>query len=72
MKHDPRHVAYLRRYAALEPLLDEIRATEVRQADTVAAIHLFDTAFKIALRDLPPRQSSGIVEWQRVMMRARG
>jgi hypothetical protein len=29
----------------------------------------FEQAFRIALRDLPPWESSGLVEWQDVMRR---
>lgn len=71
MNHDSRHVAYLRRWETLGPLLEKLRAEEIRKADTVTAIQMFDTAFKIALRDLPPRQTSGLVEWQRVMKKWR-
>lgn len=71
MKHDPRDVAYLRRWETLGPLLEKLRAEEIRKADTITAIQLFDTAFKVAMRDLPPRQTSGLVEWQKVMKKWR-
>jgi hypothetical protein len=56
--------AYVRRWAELAPILDQLREADIRNADTAASIRAFDTAFKIALRDLPPRESSGLVEWQ--------
>jgi len=60
-------VEYVRRWRKLGPLLEEIRDEEVRRANTQEAILMMDQAFKIALRDLPPRETSGLVEWQRWM-----
>jgi hypothetical protein len=60
MEHDPRHVAYVRRWETLGPELERIRDQEIREADTDAAIRMFDTAFRVALRDLPLRESSGL------------
>jgi hypothetical protein len=62
---------YFRRWERLRPILESIRDREVREADTQAAIFSFRQAFQIALRDLPPRESSGLVEWQRYMKRWR-
>jgi hypothetical protein len=59
--------AYVCRWKTLGPMLQEIRDRDVRQADTAAAIRSLDQAYRIALRDLPPRASSGLVEWQRYM-----
>ncbi|HYW43520.1 MAG TPA: hypothetical protein VE959_11735 [Bryobacteraceae bacterium] len=58
---------YARRWTELAPLLQEIRDRETRQADTASSIRMMEQAFRIALRDLPPRESSGLVEWQRYM-----
>jgi hypothetical protein len=63
MERDARHVEYLRRWETLGPELERVRDEEIRNADTLAAIYLFDTAFKIAMRDLAPRASSGLVHW---------
>lgn len=63
--------AYVRQWAANAPLLEELRDREIHQADTAAAIRMFDMAFRIALRELPPRGSSGLVEWQRLVSRWR-
>jgi hypothetical protein len=60
-------IAYARRWETLGPILDRLRDEDIRQADTQASIRMFDQAFRIALRDLPPRESSGLVEWQRWM-----
>jgi hypothetical protein len=51
----------------LGPILEELRDRETRQADTVESILMMRQAFQIALRDLPPRPSTGLVEWQRYM-----
>lgn len=59
--------AYVRRWKTLGPMLQEIRDREIRHADTAAAIRSLDQAYRIALRDLPPRTTSGLVEWQRYM-----
>jgi len=53
------------------PLLDRLRDREIREADTAASIRMFEQAFRIALRDLPPRASSGLLEWQDWMRRWR-
>jgi len=63
--------AYVRRWNELRPLLDEIRDKETRQTDTATSIQMMHQAFRLALRDLPPRESSGLVEWQRYMERWR-
>jgi hypothetical protein len=51
----------------LGPLLEQIRDQDIRQADTASAIQSFNHAFRTALRDLPPRPTTGLVEWQRWM-----
>jgi hypothetical protein len=62
---------YVRIWRENTPILQRIRDQEIREANTVAAIQMFDEAFKIALRDLPPRESSGLVEWQKMVKRWR-
>jgi hypothetical protein len=56
---------------ANRPVLDAIRDREIREADTAESIRMFEQAFRIALRDLPPRESSGLVKWQDWMSRWR-
>ena len=59
-----RQIGYVRRWKELGPVLDRIRHEEIRNAETAASIASFAEAFRIALRDLPPRETSGLVEWQ--------
>ena len=58
---------YVRRWKELGPILERMRDEETRRANTQASIRMFDQAFRNALRDLPTRESSGLVEWQRYM-----
>ena len=60
-------MAYARRWEKLCPILEALRDDDIRTAETQSSIRMLDQAFKIALRDLPPRESSGLVEWQRWM-----
>jgi len=62
---------YVRLWVANGPLLEALRDQEIRQADTAASIQMFEQAFRMALRDLPPRDSSGLIEWQDFMCRWR-
>jgi hypothetical protein len=62
---------YVRMWAANGPLLEELRDQEIRQAYTALSIQMFESAFRVALRELPPRDSSGLVEWQDCMSRWR-
>ena len=55
---------YARLWASNHRFLEDLRDQEIRQADTASAIRMFEQAFRIALRDLPPRGSSGLVQWQ--------
>ena len=63
---------YVRMWVANGPLLEEFRDQEIRQADTAVSIQMFELAFRMALCELPPRDSSGLVEWQDFMCRWRG
>jgi hypothetical protein len=63
---------YVRIWEANGPLLQQIRDREIRRADTANAIRMFGQAFRIGVRELPPRESSGLVEWQDYMSRWRG
>jgi len=62
---------YVRMWAANGPFLEDLRDQEIRQADTAISIQMFELAFRIALRDQPPRDSSGLVEWQDFLCRRR-
>lgn len=64
-------VEYVRLWAANVPLLEELGDQEIRQADTAVSLRMFELAFRKALRELPPRDSSGLVEWQDLLCRQR-
>ena len=65
---DPRHKAYVLGWKAAGRALREIRLRELREVDTAAAIQQLAGAFDDAVRRLPPRASSGLVEQQRLFM----
>jgi hypothetical protein len=46
------------------PELEAIRRREVEEADNLQVLALLETAFNHALRSMPPRPSSGLVEMQ--------
>jgi hypothetical protein len=71
MEPDPRHVAYVQRWSWLGPELERIRDQEIRRANTIEAVQMFDSAFKAAMRDLPPRETSGLVEWGKLILKWR-
>ena len=53
------------------PLLEQIRAEEIRATDTVRAMEMLDDAFSSAIWLNPPRTGSGLVEQQEIFSRAR-
>ena len=52
------------------PLLEEIRAEEIRATDTVKAMEMLDDAFSSAIWLNQPRSGSGLVEQQKIFLRA--
>jgi hypothetical protein len=46
------------------PQLEAIRRREIREADNLKVLAALESAFNHALRTLPPRPSSGLVEMQ--------
>jgi len=62
---------YVRIWKENGPLLEAIRDQEIREADTVQSIRMFEQAFRMAVRSSPPEPWSGLVEWQQYMMRWR-
>jgi hypothetical protein len=46
------------------PPLEAIRRTEIQQADNLAVLAALESAFNHAVRTLPLRPSSGLVEMQ--------
>ncbi|MDX2180025.1 MAG: hypothetical protein SFV18_10580 [Bryobacteraceae bacterium] len=47
------------------PELEAFRRKEIAEADNFQVVQLLDDAFEHAVRSLPPRESSGLVEMQR-------
>jgi hypothetical protein len=47
------------------PELEAIRRREVREADNLQVLALLERAFNHAVRTMPPRPSSGMVEMQK-------
>jgi hypothetical protein len=58
---------WVRNWQVVGPRLEQLRREEIRNANTQAAIKQFDLAFKAALRNTPPRQTSGLIEFQRLL-----
>ena len=52
------------------PLLEEIRRREIREPDTHQVLANLEGAFNYAIRALPPRRSSGLVEMRRLLDKA--
>jgi len=46
------------------PLLEAIRRREIREADNLQVLESLESAFNYAVRSMPPRTSSGLVEMQ--------
>ena len=47
------------------PEMERMRRDEIRRADTARSIPAFDGLFEGAVRDFPPKPTSGLVEQQR-------
>jgi len=47
------------------PVLETIRRQEIEQADNLQVLASLECAFNQAVREMPPRPSSGLVEMQR-------
>jgi hypothetical protein len=63
---DEKFGAWVQNWREIGPELDRIRREEIRSANTQESIRAFDLAFKAALRNQPPRETSGLVEMQRL------
>jgi hypothetical protein len=61
--------AWLRRWERLGPILEELRRKSIREAHTARAIAAFDGAFETAVRDVPPKPYSGLIELQKLLHR---
>ena len=53
------------------PALEVIRREEVRTADNLAVLASLEGAFDYAIRSLPPRETSGMVEMQQYFAKLR-
>ena len=47
-----------------DPVLEAIRHREIREADNLQVLAILESAFNHAVRTMPPRPSSGMVEMQ--------
>jgi len=63
--------AWIRTWEEAGPVLEELRRKTIRHADTAKAIAAFDGAFETAVRDVPPKPESGLVEQQELFKLAR-
>ena len=54
------------------PALEAIRRREIREADNLQVLALLEEGFNHALRTLPARESSGLVEMQSWFRKLRG
>jgi hypothetical protein len=48
------------------PVLERLRREAIRTASTAEAIEMYSSAFRAALRSLPPRKTSGLIQQQAV------
>jgi hypothetical protein len=58
---------WVRNGQVIGPQLDRLRRENISKANTQDSIRQFDLAFKAALRNTPHRQTSGLVEFQRLL-----
>jgi hypothetical protein len=53
------------------PMLEEIRAQEIRAANTITAMEALDGMFTHAVQTVPMRDTSGLIQQQEIFARAR-
>lgn len=58
---------WVRNWQVVGPQLDRLRRESIRKANTQESIRQFDLAFKAAIRNTPHRQTSGLIEFQRLL-----
>ncbi len=61
---------WIKNWEELGPILEDLRAASLRLVDTQEAIAAFELAYKSARLNSKPRETSGLVEQQRLFMRA--
>jgi hypothetical protein len=57
--------AWIRNWAEVGPMLEQMRLDSLKRVNTAEAIEAFDGAYKSARLHFPPRKTSGLVEQQR-------
>lgn len=62
---------WIRNWEETGPLLEQLRAEDIRNSDTAAAIEQLSDAFESARREWSPPPTSGLVEQQRLFARLR-
>lgn len=62
---------WIERWQKVGPLLEEINLASVEQQSLSEIIPRFNTAFRMALKNNPPRTTSGLVEQQAIFQRWR-
>lgn len=60
---------WIQQWRLTGPLLEQQREADIRAADTVRDMRALAGLTRMANRDLPPRESSGLVEMQRIFMK---
>jgi hypothetical protein len=63
--------AWVRNWQRVGPVLEEMRADEIRATNTVEAMEVLDGMFTHAVETVPMRESSGLIEQQRIFSRAK-
>ena len=63
--------AWLEHWQKVGPLLEQIRRAELRNYRHEDHIHIIDSLFQIGCQFARPRETSGLVELQRLFQKAR-
>jgi len=62
---------WVRNWEAAAPVLEQLRAEDIRNSDTAAAIEQLSDVFESARRHWTPPATSGLVEQQRLFAKLR-
>jgi hypothetical protein len=63
--------AWMKTWQKAGPVLEEIRTAEIRATNTADAMEVLDGMFTHAVKTVPVRASSGLVEQQLIFRRAK-
>ena len=63
--------AWFRRWDKAAVIMEKLKLEAIRAADTAKAIKSFDGVFETAIRDIPAKPYSGLVDQQRLFKLAR-